>query len=109
VAGGTLDATTSVEVIQEILHVLTRRGLREKALALTASVSNLIPDLLPVRKADLDRARTLLANDSTLSVRDAVHAGTLLAHGLERIISLNTDFDRIPGVRRIDASSALLE
>ena len=103
VADGTLDATTSVEVIQEILHVLTRRGLRDKALALAASVTDLIPDLLPVRKADLDRARMLLADDPTLSVRDAVHAGTLLAHGLDHILSLDKDFDRIPGVRRLEA------
>ena len=81
----------------------------DEALVLAASITDLIPDLLPVRKADLDRARALLADDPTLSVRDAVHAGTLLAHGLDRIISLDKDFDRIPGISRIKPTEALVE
>lgn len=109
VAEGTLDATTSAEVLQEVLHVLIRRGLRDKALTLTASISALIPDLLPVRKDDLDLARRLLTNDPSLSVRDAVHAGTVLAHGLDRIVSLDTDFDRIQGVRRVEPRDTIEE
>ena len=42
VAEGDLVAVTSSEVLQEILHVLTRRGLRREAIELTRSVLDLV-------------------------------------------------------------------
>ena len=38
--------------------------------------------------------------------RDAVHAATMRNNGLETIISADTHFDRIPGIRRADPGNA---
>jgi predicted nucleic acid-binding protein len=35
------------------------------------------------------------------SARDLIHVATCLAHGIEAVVSPNTDFDRIREVRRI--------
>ena len=75
VADGSLDATINAEVIQEILHVLFRRGRRDDALKLSRQLMALFPDLLPVTSADMEEACGLLQRYPSLSVRDAVHAG----------------------------------
>jgi predicted nucleic acid-binding protein len=36
-----------------------------------------------------------------LSVRDAVHAATMLRNGLSTVVSVDSDFDRIPQIRRL--------
>jgi len=106
VAAGTLDATVNSEVLQEILHVLSRRGRRKAATTLAGHVAALFPDLLPVTRDDVLEACKMIARDPTLPVRDAVHAATMLRNGLRRIVSVDHDFDRIPGIMRIDPSSA---
>ena len=102
VADGTLEATVNSEVLQEILHVLSRRGKTEEATQLVGYVAALFPDMLPVGREDVLEACKLVQRDSKLSVRDAVHAATMMRNGLKRIISVDPDFDRIPGIRRIE-------
>ncbi len=36
-----------------------------------------------------------------LKPRDALHAATMRAHGIETIVSEDKDFDKLPGVKRI--------
>ncbi len=47
----------------------------------------------------------LLQRYPTLSVRDAVHAGTMLRHGLKTIVSVDPDFDQIREIRRVGPDS----
>jgi len=99
-AEGTLEATANTEVIQEILHVLTRRGQRAQALALARRITVLCPGLLPVTSGDMVEAVRLLEKYPRLSVRDAVHAATMLRNGLMTLISTDPDFDQISEIRR---------
>lgn len=101
VAGGTLQATVNTEVLQEILYVLDRRGQRANATALARHVATLFPDMLPVTSDDMTEACALLDRHPLLSVRDAVHAATMMRNGISRIVSVDEDFDRIPGLRRV--------
>ena len=101
VAEGELEATTSTEVVQEVLHVLCRRGLNDRAVRLAEHILDLFPQILPVRAADMRMACSLLDEVPSISVRDAVHAGTMLANGLDRIVSADVHFDRVPGIERI--------
>ena len=101
VAEGTLEATANSEVIQEILYVLVRRGRGETGVTLARHVAALFPDLLPVTGEDMRRACDLVERYPTLSVRDAVHAATMLGNGLQQVISVDEDFDQIREIRRV--------
>lgn len=99
VTEGDLAATTSTEVIQEILHVLIRRGQADTALLLVRSTMRLIPDVLPVTSGDMLTACDLLEQYPGLPIRDAVHAATMLNHEIDTILSADGHFELIRGIR----------
>lgn len=105
VADGSLEATVNSEVVQEILYVLKRRGRDRDALTLARHVVSLFPDLLPVTRDDMLRACGLIQQYPRLSVRDAVHAATMLGNGLKTIVSVNADFDQISQIQRLAPSA----
>jgi hypothetical protein len=98
---GEVEAVTSAEVVQEILHVWTRRGRRKDAVALARRVVLLFPNLLAVARADVALACDLLSRYQGLSVRDAVHAATMLQNKIQRIASVDPDFDVIREITRV--------
>lgn len=106
VADGSLEATSNTEVAHEILFVLTRRGRPGEAVKLAGGVAALFPSLLPVTRDDMLKACDLIGRDKRLSVRDAVHAATMLNNGLDVVVSVDPDFDRIPRIRRVAPASA---
>ena len=101
VANGEVDATIDAETLQEILHryrAIKRWADGRKVYDLARE---LFPDVIPVTSAVLDRARTLLDGSTSLMARDALHAAVVLDEGLDGIYSYDRDFDRIPGIRRL--------
>ena len=106
VAAGTLHAITSAEVVQELLYVLARKGRREDAVRLAASVIDLCPDILPVTGADVRAAGELLKASATLSVRDAVHVATMRNNGLYTLVSADQHFDGVRGIKRLSPEEA---
>lgn len=100
VADGLLDATTSVEVVQEILHRFSR-GDREMGARMAQGVLDLFGALLPVDQAVIADTVTRFRREEGLSARDALHAATCAVHGFEGIVSVDTDFDGVPDVVRI--------
>jgi hypothetical protein len=101
VADGSLEATLNSEVLQEILYVLTRRGRRDDALKLVGHLTALFPDLLAVTRDDVVGACALLRQYPRLSVRDAIHVGTMLRNGLRTVVSVDSDFDQVSEIRRV--------
>ena len=101
VGNGTLAAVTSTEVIQEILYVLGRRGLRETALKLAHHAIELLDPLLAVTQADISIACEFIDRYPTLPIRDAVHAATMLNNGISDIITSDGHFDGVEEVRRL--------
>jgi predicted nucleic acid-binding protein len=65
----------------------------------------LFPDLLPVTRDDILEACNLIRRYPRLPVRDAVRAATMTRNGIRRIIRVDTDFDAIAGIRRLDPTS----
>lgn len=100
VGSGQLHATTSTEVVQEVIHVLRRKGRHAQALIVARRLIALFPDMLAVGPADMDLACDLLERYPDLPTRDAVHAATALNHGMDSIISADQDFDRIKEIER---------
>lgn len=94
--------TTSAEALQEVLHVLLRRGLAERArqtIALfDASLHGKVEALL---REDVLAAASGPAR-LALSARNRVHLAVMQRLGLNRIISTDGGFDHIPAITRLD-------
>ena len=99
---GHAELCTSTEVLQEILYRYTALGRRDLAGSVYDLFVQLCPVVLPVSLADTDRARHLLDSVPAVTVRDALHAAVMLNHDIRDIATFDEDFDRIPGIHRLD-------
>ncbi|MGH2583550.1 MAG: type II toxin-antitoxin system VapC family toxin [Dehalococcoidia bacterium] len=102
IADGSLVATTSVEVLQEILHRYTALGQRERAVEIVRLFLEVIPAPLPVTLPDLLLAMDLHLRHPTLQARDVIHLAVMDTHGITRIITADQHFDHVPGITRVD-------
>jgi hypothetical protein len=102
IGDGALTATSNCEVVQELLYVLSRRGKLQEGIHLARSILAIFPDLLPVSVKEISLACDLLSKNPGLSVRDAVHAATMMTCGIRTIISSDRHFDSLPEIHRID-------
>ncbi len=92
----------NAEVLQEIFHVLWRRGEFDKArqtvvrfdLALSGRIE-------PVTREDVLRAAEMYL-PPTLQARDRVHLAVMERLGITRIISVDAAYDAAPGIERLD-------
>lgn len=106
VAEGEILATTSVEVVQEILYLLARKDETARGVVLARNVLRLFPGLLPVTLVEMVLACDLLEENPGLPARDAVHAATMRNHGLELLVSADAHFDAIAWIQRVDPAAA---
>ena len=94
---------TDVEVLQELIHRYTSSGRwvlgRE---ALRGFMEILYGRIEPVYVEDMNLAARLVDEHPGVSARDLVHAAVMRRVGAERIISADSDFDRIAGVERLN-------
>ncbi len=99
---GLQEATTDIEVLQEILHFY--RNQRDVALGvdLVGSLLTMFPSPLEITVPVLVTAGETLRVHPHLQARDAIHAAVVLEQGLDGIISADRGFDGIPGVTRFD-------
>ena len=102
-----LSAVTSAEVLQEILHLFQRRRQAPQGARLVRRIAALLPDLLPVERADLQMAADLSERYPDLPARDAVHAAIVMRRKLAGIVSADRHFDEMSEVERIDPLQAL--
>lgn len=101
-ASGEIRAYASVEMVQEVVHHrLCKIGDRLIAAANGRSVAALCT-LLSFDREVLDLSLELIERTPTIRGRDAVHAATALAYGIDRIVSTDAAFDGIPGLTRLD-------
>jgi len=100
VASGEIAAVIDAEVLQEILHRYRAIGRWEDGRQLYDLTRRLFPVVLPVTGSIMDRARELMDRHGGIPARDAVHAAVVLQERLSGVISFDTDFDLIPGLRR---------
>jgi predicted nucleic acid-binding protein len=101
VRSGKIEACTSTEVLQEILHRYTSLGRRDLARDVYNLFAGICPVVLGVTLADTDRARDLLAAHQGISSRDAVHAAVMLNHRVKTIATFDAGFDAITGIKRV--------
>lgn len=97
-----LASVADVEVLQEVLYRYWHIGQLEKGLRLYDDFEALVPEIFEVTVRDMDRARFLLQRKRSMSPRDALHVAVMLNHRVREILSVDSDFDGIAGIRRID-------
>jgi predicted nucleic acid-binding protein len=101
-ATSTFRMYASVEMIQELVqHRLRVTGDRQLAAADGRDMSATCTLLFFDREV-LDLSLGLIERVPTIRGRDAVHAATALAYGIDTIVSPDRAFDGIPGLTRVD-------
>ncbi|CAN5553693.1 type II toxin-antitoxin system VapC family toxin [soil metagenome] len=103
VADGSIDAVTSTEVVQEILHRFAR-GRRDVGQRMARSVLDLFDELIPINRQSIAGAVSLYADHPQLSARDALHVATCVDSAIDEIVSVDSGFDAVDQVRRIEPS-----
>jgi predicted nucleic acid-binding protein len=105
---GRIEATTTIEVIQEFTHVRARRRSRPDAAALARYYMAAL-SLLVTRAEDLDLALTLFERQTALGAFDSMLAAVALNQRLEALVSVDRAFGEVPGLRWVDPATPSLD
>ena len=98
---GKVEAVTSVEVLQEILHRYVSIGRIDLGCGVYDRIVEACPKIFKIEVQDLHLARDLLCQYKGISARDAIHAAVMLNNDIEYIATFDKGFDCIPGIRRL--------
>jgi predicted nucleic acid-binding protein len=101
VANRELQATTTVEAIQEFVHVRARRRGRLDAVALGNDYSDLLSPLLTVTGDHLRHGLSIYEHSEQLGAFDAVLAATALSAGAQALVSADSAFAAIPSLLHV--------
>jgi predicted nucleic acid-binding protein len=96
-----LQATTTVEAIQEFVHVRARRRGRADAVALGNDYADLLSPLLTVTAEHLRHGLSIFERSEQLGAFDAVLAAAALSVGAQALVSADAAFAAIPTLRHI--------
>jgi predicted nucleic acid-binding protein len=109
----TLEATTTVEVIQEFVHVRARRRGRADAARLGQDYVTLLSPLLSPTGQDLATGIALFEHSQSLGAFDAVLAAVAAASAVKCVVSADAAFAEVPDIVHLipdrDGVSTLLQ
>ncbi len=100
-AADRIRAYASVEMIQELVHHRLRRTGDRRLAAADGHSFSAILTVLNFDREVLDLSLDLVER-AAIRGRDAVHAATALAYGIDTIVSPDRAFDGITGITRVD-------
>lgn len=109
IADGAIEATTSVEAIQEFVHVRARRRGREDAASIGRDYTELLSPLLDVTREDLRAGLAIFERSERLGAFDAVLAAAAIAKGAAALVSADDDFAAVTGLTHIVPDAAGVE
>jgi predicted nucleic acid-binding protein len=101
VASGDVAGETSILTVQEVVHHRQRRGDVAPA-SHGRNVLAICSAAHPLDRSIALVALGLMDDYPRLGAGDAIHAATALAHGVETVISADSDFDVVAGIARVD-------
>lgn len=104
---GRIEATTTIEVIQEFAHIRARRRTRIDAVAQARHYLSAFP-VLAATADDVDRGLTLFERHPALGAFDAVLAAVALDRGAEALVSADRAFASVPNLRWVDPGTPAL-
>lgn len=102
---GRIEATTSVEAIQEFVHVRARRRPREDAAALGREYATLLSPLLEVSAKSFEDGLAIYEATERLGAFDAVLAAAAIDVGASGLVSADGAFGEVPGLAHIEPTT----
>lgn len=102
ISNGSLEAATSAEVIQEILHRAVAMRRIDAGIKLANQAMDMFAPVLPITHALMRRVPDLVARYPGIDARDAVHVATCIHEGIREIVSADRGYDDVAEVQRID-------
>jgi uncharacterized protein len=101
IGGGAVEATTTVEVIQEFVHVRARRRGRRDAAQLGQDYTELLAPLLSAGHEDLRRGLEMFSELEALDAFDAVLAAAALGSGASTLVSADRAFGSVKQLEHV--------
>ncbi|HEY4895117.1 MAG TPA: type II toxin-antitoxin system VapC family toxin [Solirubrobacteraceae bacterium] len=101
IAEGALQATTSVEVIQELVHVRARRHGRQDAAEMGRDYAELLSPLLSVTREHLQEGLRLFERTDRLGAFDAVLVAAAAESGASALVSTDGAFAGAGHIRHV--------
>ncbi len=92
---------TDAEVLQEICHRYVAINRREAIQPAFDAILQVVDDVLPIGRADVEHAKDTLLRYPALSARDALHVAIMARHNVTQIMSFDRGFDSYPGIKRL--------
>ena len=92
---------TDAEVLQEILHRYAAISRLDALQPAFDAILGVVDEVFSVSLEEAEEAKRVMLGGYGLSARDAIHIATMLSRGSRRIISVDTGFDRFPGIDRL--------
>jgi uncharacterized protein len=106
IAEGRLEATTTVEAIQEFVHMRARRRDRADAVALGRDYAVLLAPLLPVALEVLGQGLDIYEQARDLGPFDAVLAAAATAAGATALVSADSGFAEVASIAHVVPDAA---
>lgn len=107
VGAHTIDAVTSAEVIQEILHRYVSIRDQDRGITIARDAMDLMGPVLPVTHSVMARVPPLIERYPGLATRDLVHVATCLDAGVDTLVTTDTAMTRIAEIRCVHPSRYL--
>ena len=90
---------TDAETFQEILHRYVAINRRDAIDPAWNALLRVVDEVHPIELADVERARMLVVT-SRLTARDALHVAVMQRRDIGEILTFDTGFDGVPGIKR---------
>lgn len=104
---GTIQASTTVDVIQEFVHVRARRRNRADAAVLGRHYLSALT-ILPTGSDDLERGLSLFVDFPRIGSFDALLAAVALNHRVQALVRADRAFGTVTGLPWINPASSAL-
>jgi len=91
---------SDVEVLQEIMHRYVAIGRREAIQPAFDVLSEIVDEFFPLDAGILESAKNIVLS-TALTARDSLHLAVMRHHGIDRILTFDSDFDDVPNVSRL--------
>jgi uncharacterized protein len=101
IADRRIEATTTVEVIQEFVHVRARRRDRGDAAGLGRDYCELLAPLLSPTVEDLTAGLVMFERNEALGAFDAVLAACTARAGIQALVSADTAFGGVAEISHV--------